>query len=131
MIQDSNTLRGNYRMGIVKETFPSLDGKVRSVKIGYKNNDAGPDYNGKQYTYIERPVQKLIVIVPVDSASLETTTEHWIVRRECFVDIISEIAVSDNISIDTLYAFQRRDVRDAVTEVRMLSIIGSHATVSN
>ena len=76
MIQDSNTFRGNYRMGVVKETFPGLDGKVRTVKVGYKNNDAGPEYNGKQYTYIDRPVHKLIVIVPVDSASHDPTAEH-------------------------------------------------------
>ena len=52
-------------------------------------------------------------------------------RRECFVDIISEIAVSGSMSTNTLYAFQRRDDRDDVTEVRMLSIIGSRANVSN
>jgi hypothetical protein len=64
MIQDSNAFRGSYRMGIVQETFPSRDGKVRTVKVAYKNNDEGPDYNGKRYTTVERAVHKLIVIVP-------------------------------------------------------------------
>ena len=66
MIQDSNTLRGKFKMGIVTETFPSEDGMVRTVKIGYKNNDEGKDYNGKNYTYIDRAIHKLIVIIPAE-----------------------------------------------------------------
>ena len=69
MIQDSDAFRGNYRMGIVKEAFPSSDGKVRSVRVGYKNNNSGPDYTGTKFTYIDRPVRKLIVIVPVDEST--------------------------------------------------------------
>ena len=66
MIQDSDAFRGNYRMGTINKTFPGVDGKVRSVRVGYKNNDTGPNYTGKNFTYVDRPVRKLIVIVPVD-----------------------------------------------------------------
>ena len=69
MIQDSDAFRGNYRMGVVKETYPSNDGKVRSVRVGYKHNSPGAEYTGTKFTYIDRPVRKLIVIVPVDEPS--------------------------------------------------------------
>ena len=67
MIQDSNNLRGKYKMGIVTETYPSNDGRVRRVKVSYKNNTEGPNYTGAKFVSVERAVQKLIVIVPNDS----------------------------------------------------------------
>ena len=73
MIQDSDAFRGHYRMGIVKEALPSSDGKVRSVRVGYKNNNSDLDYTGSKFTYVDRPVRKLIVIVPVDES---TSTEE-------------------------------------------------------
>ena len=77
MIEDSNMLRGQFKMGIVAEVFQSQDGKVRKVKVSYKNNDEGPNYNGKQFVYIERPVHKLIVIVPAGSTDDANTEEHY------------------------------------------------------
>ena len=75
MIQGSNSIRGNWRLGKVKESYPSNDGKVRRVTIKYKNlgSDKSQIYDGKNYTFIERPVHKLIVIVPID----EEPEDSW------------------------------------------------------
>ena len=61
MIQDSNAIRGNWRLGRVKDVLPSNDGKVRRVKVEYKSN-----FDSAKYTVLERPVHRLIVLVPVD-----------------------------------------------------------------
>ena len=37
LIQDSNLVRGQWRLGIVSNTFPGSDGKVRKVEVQYKN----------------------------------------------------------------------------------------------
>ena len=98
MIQDSDAFRGNYRMGVVKEAYPSNDGKVRSVRVGYKHNNPGAEYTGTKFTYVDRPVRKLIVIIPVDKP-LPTNGRRSPsgAGRECFADIlITSILSLDN-----------------------------------
>jgi hypothetical protein len=56
LIQDSNALRGEWRMAIVSKAEPSEDKKVRKVEVTYKN--------GQTPTTVSRAVQKLIVLVP-------------------------------------------------------------------
>ena len=61
MVQDSNNVRGRWRMGRVSKAEPSLrDGFVRNIDIEYKNP------NHAVFTTITRPVQRVIVIVPVE-----------------------------------------------------------------
>jgi len=61
IIQDSNQVRGKWKLGRVSCADPSLrDGFVRKIEVQYKNLDA------KTYTTIERPVQRVVVLVPVD-----------------------------------------------------------------
>ena len=36
LIQDTNALKGNWRLGEVLETHPGVDGKVRNVSVRYK-----------------------------------------------------------------------------------------------
>ena len=60
LISDNMLKRGDWRMGKVTRVVPGIDHKVRCVTVRYKNNDSN------QYTEIERPVQRLIVILPVD-----------------------------------------------------------------
>ena len=61
LIQDSNQIRGNWKMARVTEANPSLrDGFVRNIELQYKNKGSN------NYTTISRPVQRVIVIVPVD-----------------------------------------------------------------
>ena len=56
LIGDSNELRGKWTKGIIAETIPSIDGRIRRVKV---------TYNTPKET-VERAVQRLIVLVPVD-----------------------------------------------------------------
>ena len=61
LIQDSNQLQGKWKLGKVVRADASLrDGFVRIIDIQHKN----PGLNS--LTTITRPVQKVIVIVPVD-----------------------------------------------------------------
>ena len=57
LVQDINAIRGQWKMAIVKRVIPSIDGKVRRVEVLYNNN-------GK--VTVERPIQKLIVLVPTE-----------------------------------------------------------------
>ena len=66
LIQDSNLVRGRYKMGIVKHVFPSDDGHVRRVIVSYKNNADGVTYKGKPHVDVERAVHRLIVIQAAD-----------------------------------------------------------------
>ena len=56
LIEDSNAIRGQWKMGVVVEAIQSQDGRVRKANISYKNPNET----------VQRAVQKLIVIVPVD-----------------------------------------------------------------
>jgi hypothetical protein len=61
LIQDSNVVRGEWKMGIVVQILESRDGKVRNVEVKYKN--------GNTEIKVKRPVQRLIVIVPKDQVA--------------------------------------------------------------
>ena len=61
IIADKDLKRGKWKLGQVNVADASLrDGFVRNVEVQYKN----PDSN--TFTRVQRPVQKLIVLVPVD-----------------------------------------------------------------
>ena len=69
LLQDSNAVRGEWKMGLVTQVFPSEDQKVRRVVVSYKNQRLDEhviDYKGVKYTNVERPVQRLIVLIAVD-----------------------------------------------------------------
>ena len=69
LIGDKNTLRGEYRLGKVKETFPGRDGQVRRVSLTYKNfkpGEAISHYQGAPDAEVTRAVQRLALLVPVD-----------------------------------------------------------------
>ena len=55
------------------EVFPSQDGKVRWVLVSYKNFSAGEKFQkckGVKFTTVERPVQRLVVLVAKDDPSM-------------------------------------------------------------
>ena len=60
LMQDSNMVRGEWKLALVKTPIKSKDGKVRRVILSYKRNQSG------ESNTVERPVQRLIVLVPVD-----------------------------------------------------------------
>ena len=74
LIQDSNLVRGNWKLGKVITAKPSKDERVRRVEIVYKNTKPGEHvktYRGGGYVTVERPVQRIIVIVPVDENEMK------------------------------------------------------------
>ena len=67
-IEDSNPVRGEWKLGKVKQAIKSDDGRVRRVKIEHKSfgekEGTVTSYKGKPYTEIERPVQRLVALLP-------------------------------------------------------------------
>ena len=56
-------------MAVVKETLSGHDGRVRNVKIGYKNlpsTESASTYKDTKFTIVDRPVHRLIVLVAAD-----------------------------------------------------------------
>ena len=69
IVQDSKQIRGNWRLASVSNVLSSDDGWVRRVELQYKNEKPGEamnKYAGSPYTKIERSVQRIVVIVPID-----------------------------------------------------------------
>ena len=69
LIQDSNQIRGQWKLGKVSEVFPGEDGIVRKVHVTYKNPKQGEPayiYNGRGYITVERSVNRLVLLLPVD-----------------------------------------------------------------
>ena len=66
-------IRGQWKLGKVSNTHPGTDGKVRKVDVQYKNLNADEPttkYKGKGYITVQRPVQRLILLLPID--------EQWV-----------------------------------------------------
>ena len=61
LIQDSNALRGKWKKAIVVDATPSADGKVRHAQLRYQTNE-------NTNIVVDRPVQRLILLVPVDDS---------------------------------------------------------------
>ena len=62
MIQDSNVVRGEWKLGVVTKVLESKDGRVRNVEVKYKN--------GTTDVFVKRAVQRLIVVVPSEEDGL-------------------------------------------------------------
>ncbi|XP_068735648.1 uncharacterized protein [Montipora capricornis] len=72
LIQDSNLVRGQWRLGTVSNTYPGSGGKVRKVEVQCKNPKQGEPvtkYQGRGYVTIERPVHRLVLLIPKDDIS--------------------------------------------------------------
>ena len=67
MVQDSNALRGQWKLAKISATHPSDDGKVRKVTLSYRQLNNLPSYTGGPWTNVERPVQNLVVILPAEN----------------------------------------------------------------
>ena len=69
IIQDSNQTRGNWKLGTVSTVKLGIDGKVRNVEVKYKNpkpNEPATKYSGHGYVTVERPVHRLVLLIPVE-----------------------------------------------------------------
>ena len=69
LVADSNVVRGEWKLARVNETFPGKDGQVRKVTLKYKNprpREPIRQYKGHGFVTIDRPVHKLVVLVPIE-----------------------------------------------------------------
>ena len=69
IVADPQTMKAEYRLARVTKIFPSSDGRVRRVKIAYKKYKVGEkvsEYSGAADKEVERSVQRLALLVPVD-----------------------------------------------------------------
>ena len=69
LVVKESSIKGEYRLARVKETFPDEKGVVRKVTICYKNYKVGEslvEYKGAKDQECTRSVQRLALIVPVD-----------------------------------------------------------------
>ena len=93
LIQDSNSIRGQWKLGKVSNTYPGTDGKVRKVYVQYKNLNADEPtakYKGKGYVTVQRPVQRLILLLPKESEGTEREAQgvgrDMLCPRKLFLD---------------------------------------------
>ena len=64
-VQDSNAIRGQWFLGKVAKVYPSSDGYVRNCELLYHLPSINQTGQPTSIT-IQRPVHKLIVLVPAD-----------------------------------------------------------------
>ena len=66
LVQDANSIRGQWKMAEVIEIESSRDEKVRDVTIRYKLQKSGIAYKGQPDVCIRRSVHRLVVLVPIE-----------------------------------------------------------------
>ena len=66
LVQDSNAIKGSWKLAEVCEVLPSSDGKIRDVQIRYKMQGEEFDYEGQQDMKVYRSVHKLVLILPLE-----------------------------------------------------------------
>ena len=67
LLQDSNTMRGEWRLCKVTETYPDTHGVVRNVEVMVAPvHDGGKTYKYHKPNCLKRHVSNLIVIVPAE-----------------------------------------------------------------
>ena len=66
LVQDTNSLKGKWKLAQVIETFVGSDNIVRNVTIRYKLNKPGMNYNGQADSTVNRSVHSLVIILPVE-----------------------------------------------------------------
>ena len=66
IVQDTNSLRGQWKLAQVIEVESSRDGKVRDVTLRYKLKRPGVEYKGQRDVHLKRSVHRLVVLLPVE-----------------------------------------------------------------
>ena len=69
LIMEDSAIKAEYRLAMVDEVFTGVDGLVRKVKVSYRRykvGEVGVKYTGSTCQSVIRPVQRLVLILPVD-----------------------------------------------------------------
>ena len=66
MMQDSNAIRGEWKLGKISKVEGDKNGVVRKCEVQYKPK-VDVDNTNKKYVTLKRLVQRLIVIVPANN----------------------------------------------------------------
>ena len=64
LVQDSNAIRGQWKMAEEVEAKLRRDQLVRDVTLRYKNQGPEGQYKGSRDTLIKRSVHRLVVLLP-------------------------------------------------------------------
>lgn len=73
LIQYSNQIRGQRKLGKFSEVFPGQDGKVRKVHVVYKYHKPGEPlhkYSGRGYVTVARSGNRLALLALVNERTL-------------------------------------------------------------
>ena len=66
LVQDSNAVRGHWRMGEVVSVIPGRDTMIRDVRIRYKLTNDDTSYKGSKDRFMNRSVHRLVVLLPAE-----------------------------------------------------------------
>lgn len=66
LVQDSDLIRGNWKLAQVERAIPGRDGKVRDVELRYRIVDPGSTPDRKKDRFINRSVHRLVLLLPVE-----------------------------------------------------------------
>ena len=66
LVQDSNLVRGAWKLAQVMKAEPGRDGKVRDVDLRYKMIKQGKGYDGDVDRIMSRSVHRLVVLLPIE-----------------------------------------------------------------
>ena len=66
LVQDSNVIRGKWKLGQVVNAEPGRDGMVRDVQICYRTQKQNKEYEIGGEVLIKRSVHRLIVLLPIE-----------------------------------------------------------------
>ena len=66
LVQDSNVIRGKWKLGQVVNAEPGHDGMVRDVQICYRIQKQNKEYEIGGEVLIKRSVHRLIVLLPIE-----------------------------------------------------------------
>ena len=66
LVQDSNMIRGKWKLAQISKVLPSSDNIVRDVIVRYKQQRDGKSYTGIGDTEIKRSAHRLVLLLPVE-----------------------------------------------------------------
>lgn len=66
LVQDSNDVRGTWKVAQVIQADSGRDGLVRNVQIRYKLVKSGKMYKGEGHKLINRSVHSLVLRLPIE-----------------------------------------------------------------